>query len=669
MSKGPNEPASVADRISKTGKSPSVVWSVPGTVLLIAFWIGLVSGFLDLGLLILKQHLTGARFFRLGDHFFWTIPAGDTLLLVVSGLVLALAGLAWRGAGFRRIAIGTLTFIGILNASARLPLASYSTLLLSAGVAFQAARWAGDWGRLCHSFGWLVRRTTPFLAGGLLSLIVIWLGEGAWSAWKVKALLPSAPTTGRNVLLVVWDTVRTNNLSLYGYKRSTSPNLDRLARQGVWFDRAFGAAPWTLASHSSMFTGRWSHELSANWLEPLDATYPTIAEFLSSIGYDTAGFVANLDYCSRETGLARGFAHYEDYPITPWDVLTRYVALGNRVDWITEAYVLNKLLEKCVGHGFDLIPRSKEHAKNAGMINRSFLKWLDSRNGPSRPFFAFLNYNDAHSPYEVPDRSIPAFGLRPNSYVDHAILQSWEKFDKNTLDYKHIRMAIDVYDDSIFYLDKRLGHLLDELAKRGVLGDTLVIVASDHGEHLGDHGLFFHGCSLYRQLVNVPLVIVDPGRAPRGRMISEPASLRDLPATIASLVGHNKNSPFPGKSLERFWTESNLVGQSQVEDVLMETDKPPFLANQGREPVSKGPMKSLVSEGLHYIRRGDGSRRDVPSRHRSARANERAVVSALSRFTRAITGAPRGDHSKAMTANRARNRARRPTAERSGVRG
>lgn len=603
---GPNEPAGVADEINRTGKGSLVAWSVPGTVLLIALWIGLVGGFLDLGVFILKQRLTGDRFFRLGDHFFWLIPAGDTVLIVVFGLFLAVAGLMWRGAGFLRVAVAMLTFIGILNATARLPLAPWSAILLSAGVAVQAARWAGGGGRRCNSFGWLVRRTTPLLAGGLLSLILIWFGERVWSEHKVKALLPSAPTTGRNVLLIVWDTVRTNNLSLYGYGRLTSPNLDRLARQGVRFDRAFAAAPWTLASHSSMFTGRWAHELSANWLEPLDATYPTVAEFLSSNGYDTAGFVANLDYCSRETGLARGFAHYEDYPITPWDVFTRYVALGNRVDWVTEAYVLNRLLKLYVGDGFDVIPHSKEHAKNAEIIDRSFLKWLDSRQGRSRPFFAFLNYNDAHSPYEVPDRSIPAFGLRPISYADHAILQSWEKIDKTTLAHQYVQMAIDIYDDSVFYLDKQLGILLDELAKRGVLDDTLVIVASDHGEHLGDHGLFFHGCSLYRQLVNVPLVIVDPGRAPRGRMISEPASLRELPATIASLVGHDKNSPFPGKSLDRFWTESNLVGQSQVGQVLMETDKPPFLTNQGREPVSKGPMKSLISEGLHYIRRGDG---------------------------------------------------------------
>ena len=87
-------------------------------------------------------------------------------------------------------------------------------------------------------------------------------------------------------------------------------------------------------------------------------------------------------------------------------------------------------------------------------------------------------------------------------------------------------MAIDVYDDSISYLDQQLGLLLDELGQRGVLDDTLVIVASDHGEHLGDHLLFFHGCSLYRQVVGVPLVIVDPQASAGGsggRRAGEPA--------------------------------------------------------------------------------------------------------------------------------------------------
>src|SRR4051812_12619024 len=109
--------------------------------------------------------------------------------------------------------------------------------------------------------------------------------------------------------------------------------------------------------------------------------------------------------------------------------------------------------------------------------------------------------------------------------------------DKTKLPYHDVQMANDLYDDSIAYLDRRLGALLDELGRRGVLDDTIVVVTSDHGEHLGDHLLFFHGCSLYRQAVEVPLVIVDPGTTPAGRVVDSPVSLRDLPATVVGLLG------------------------------------------------------------------------------------------------------------------------------------
>ena len=144
----------------------------------------------------------------------------------------------------------------------------------------------------------------------------------------------------------------------------------------------------------------------------------------------------------------------------------------------------------------------------------------------------------------MPDRSIPGFGLRPVSYVDRLTLKSWDTLDKPEVSQGHVQMAIDVYDDSIYYLDRRLGALLDELAKRRVIDDTLIIVASDHGEHLGDHLLFFHGCSLYRQLVNVPLVIVDPTHVPAGRAIAAPVSLRDIPATVVDLLGLDRGGPF-----------------------------------------------------------------------------------------------------------------------------
>jgi arylsulfatase A-like enzyme len=186
-------------------------------------------------------------------------------------------------------------------------------------------------------------------------------------------------------------------------------------------------------------------------------------------------------------------------------------------------------------------------------------------------------------------------------------LKNWDTLDKFKLSLAHVQMANDIYDDSIYYLDQRLGVLLDELERRGVLDQTLVIVASDHGEHLGDHGLFFHGCSLYRQVVGVPLVIVDPNRVPTGRLVVEPVSLRDIPATVVELVGLARDAPFPGRSLARFWAGRARSQAGDTEPILIETGKPLGLTNQGREPVAKGPMKSLVAEGMHYIRAADGA--------------------------------------------------------------
>jgi arylsulfatase A-like enzyme len=374
----------------------------------------------------------------------------------------------------------------------------------------------------------------------------------------------------------------------------------------VRFDLAFSTASWTLPSHASMFTGRWPHELDVDWKSPLRDDVLTLAEYLRSQGYDTAGFAANLEYCSRETGLARGFAHYEDFPIDVYDAFSRYVALGHRIEISSWIFVLDRLLEKYIGRWNNLVPRSSEHVKDAAAVDRAFLGWLAQRREGRRPFFAFLNYNDAHTPYEVPDPSTPGFGLRPASSQDRQTLLHWNALDKARLSSHDVRMAVDVYDDCIAYLDRRLGILLQELSRRGELDKTLVIVTADHGEHLGDHLLFFHGCSLYRQLVQVPLVIVAHKGVPTDRVVAEPVSLCDVPATVIDLLGLRQDASFPGRSLTRFWRRPDQAVSPPAEPLLMETGMPALLTNQGREPAAKGPMKSLVARGMHYIRTADG---------------------------------------------------------------
>ena len=116
---------------------------------------------------------------------------------------------------------------------------------------------------------------------------------GDWVKERREASRPLPPADSPNVLLIVMDTVRADHLSLYGYDRATTPTLEQLAKRGIRFDKARATAPWTLASHASLFTGRWPHELDVQWLTPLRGKFPTLAEYLGSHGYATAGFVAN----------------------------------------------------------------------------------------------------------------------------------------------------------------------------------------------------------------------------------------------------------------------------------------------------------------------------------------------------------------------------------------
>jgi arylsulfatase A-like enzyme len=575
----------------------------PATVLLLAIWIGLIAGFLDLGLLVVNKSLIAPDFYRLGDDFTWIIPAGVTILVLLPAIVIACIARKRRGTVRLGVAVGVLSFVGFLDLCARLPLELWASLLMCGGLAMQLVRLLRP---RRPAFVRLVRRTVPLLAGSLLTIMLVTIGGRAWSEHRASSAVPPTPSAARNVLLIVWDTVRAGNLSLHGYSRPTTPNLERLAGHGVRFDLAFSTSSWTLPSHASLFTGRWPHELGVDWKSPLRADVPTLAEYLTSQGYDTAGFVANLDYCSRETGLARGFARYEDFPIAVYDIFTRYVALSRRIEISSWALVLDRLLEKYVGRWYDLVPRAQEHTKNAADVDRAFLGWLARRQASRRPFFAYLNYNDAHSPYEVPDRSAPANGLRPASSLDRQTLLHWNSLDKARLSYHDVRMAGDVYDDCISYLDRRLGILLEELRRRGVLDNTVVVFTADHGEHLGDHLLFFHGCSLYRQLVQVPLVIVDHKDGPSNRVVTEPVSLCDVPATVIDLLGLGTDGPVPGRSLTRFWRRPDQAVFPPTEPMLMETGKPELLTNQGREPAAKGPMKSLVANGMHYIRTADG---------------------------------------------------------------
>ena len=242
-----------------------------------------------------------------------------------------------------------------------------------------------------------------------------------------------------------------------------------------------------------------------------------------------------------------------------------------------------------------------------------FLHWLSRRPEPGRPFFAFLNYFEAHTRYLLPPGAEYRFGLKPQTDADFQLFERWRDIDKTRLPLRYRTLIVDCYDNCLAYLDERLGELFDELQRRGVLDHTLVIVTADHGEGLGEHDLFDHGESLYRTELRVPLLIVLPARSRYQGVVRETVSLRDLSATITDLVGLGSGSPFPGQSLARLWRDpSPTVASLSGDGALSELADPnPANPNQGRSPAARGPLVSLAAGDFVYIRNEADGREEL----------------------------------------------------------
>jgi arylsulfatase A-like enzyme len=466
-----------------------------------------------------------------------------------------------------------------------------AALVVAAGVGTQAARLAERRGAAGPR---LVRRSLPWLAGSVCLIAILTVGWRSARECLLARSRAAADPGSPNVILLILDSVRAANLSLYGYPRPTTPKLlERFAQGATVFDRAFAAAPWSLPSHASIFTGRRESDLEVDWRTRLGDRWPTLAEALHARGYATAAFVANTEYASWESGLARGFEHYADYPLSLGTAM-KATAFGSVVyPWFrrTTAPVLSRL----TGRERRRLPSSPPH-RSAQAVANSFLDWLDRRH-PS-PFFVFLNLMDAHD-YRAADAPRQRFHTpetRPASRW------AWSDVPPVRLTPADVRMRKDAYDDAIRYLDREVADLIRELDQRQLLTNTVVIITADHGEEFAEHGLVSHGHSLYRLTLGVPLVIRFPGRVPAGKRVGAPVSLQNLAATILDLTGPGRTPPLPGRSLARFWTGED-------------TNPEPIVASTGHEvnlpdwyPTSRGGIRSIAFDRWRYIRNeGDGA--------------------------------------------------------------
>ncbi|MGQ0647594.1 MAG: sulfatase [Gemmatimonadaceae bacterium] len=537
----------------------------------------LAAGLGETGLrfaLLPHRELLSSRIY-LNPQSVWMGPVVNALLMLVPVWLAFLIGRRVKGGKYAYAsAVLVATFLSVFTVSMITRRVSDLALAaLAIGVASQVARLAHHRPRLVQL---LTRRVAIVLAIVSAGAAAVVNGRDAIRERRMLAGLPAAADGAPNVLLLVLDTVRGLELGVGGYPRPTTPNIDRWASRGVVFDRAIAPSPWTLPTHASLFTGKWPHELGIGWSTPFGEGHTTIAERMNALGYATGGFAANLIYCSYLFGLHRGFSTYQDYRFSPSELLGAST-LGRR---IIDLWNRTRGAHVIVGR------------KTAAEINSELLAW-EGDVKPGRPWFAFVNYFDAHDPYDpVPPyrdmfpgtsegwRSI--FDLRVRSAEERAGLQA-------------------AYDGALAYLDMEIGRLLDDLDRRGVLRNTLVIITSDHGEAFGEHGTTGHGSSLYTPVIHVPLVVLPPAAHGAGRRLARFVSLRDVAATIEE-AARPTSREMPGVSLQPLWMGDTLTVLSPP---FSEVDR--LAALPDRYPISKTGLRSLIAaDRWHYIRSGEG---------------------------------------------------------------
>jgi len=303
----------------------------------------------------------------------------------------------------------------------------------------------------------------------------------------------SSGPAAENILFVSFDTTRADRLSAYGYSQPTSPELERLASQGVLFERAYTNVPSTLPAHATMFTGRLpaAHGVRCNGKFSLPAAETTLAEILKTAGFSTGAVVAGFPLDPR-FGIAQGFDDY-DANFSASDSPERK-GLGDDGS------------EFWIGHntaGFE---------RRASQVTERAIRWLSGVDGR---WFLFVHYFDPHTPYS-PD-------------ADRA-----ERFPHP-------------YDAEISSMDAAFGRLLRFVSE--LPGRTLVVATSDHGEGLGDHGEAHHNRYLYDSTLRVPLVVSLEGTAQPGHRVHRNVAHVDLFPTLLELAGVPVPGPVTGRSL------------------------------------------------------------------------------------------------------------------------
>lgn len=345
-----------------------------------------------------------------------------------------------------------------------------------------------------------------------------------------------------NIVFVSFDTLRADHTGFMGYRRNTTPNLDKFAQKSFIFTNAISASSWTLPSTMSWFTGvypsihgvtnkynvqRVTQDEESLPLSLLPESIKTLAEMLKEEGYKTGGFTGGASV-HRQFGFGRGFDTYTD--------------------------------DKNFGGFEESIPKA--------------LSWIrDNKNGKLFVFLHGYNIHGQYVPEKGYDRRFVNFNYKGNltgSTGEQKLLRE-EGLSKGMiyLNKDDVRFLTDLYDEKIQRADALFAQFINEYQKLGLMEKTIFIITSDHGEELYERGRIDHGHSLYEELTKVPLLIKLPGDITR--KISSQVRSIDLMPTILRFVGVPQNTSYNGQIMG-----ANLIplmeGKEKKLDAFSETD-------------------------------------------------------------------------------------------------
>jgi arylsulfatase A-like enzyme len=344
----------------------------------------------------------------------------------------------------------------------------------------------------------------------------------AWGEPRIENRPPEPPPKRPSIVLILVDTLRRDYLGFHGFEGDVSPNLDRLAKESVVFENAFTQAPWTKPSVASLFTslhpdthgldnheglfGPRANQALTTGVLPSEAV--TLAEALKGAGYRTAALVGN-PWLDARYGFDQGFDSYDVVETLP-----------------------------------EILERSRGFMRKDG-----------------EPFFLYLHFMDVHGPYDAPESDFQAMGTSPSlevraapghlpklpPYLSEIPWFGDEEFRERDfgevvtfrLSRSHTLRAR--YAANVRDFDRRVAPLVDEIRNSDLDGKTILLLTSDHGEELLEHGGWDHGFNLYDHQMRVPLLIRAPGARDRGRRVPRPANLVDVMPTLLTMA----NAPLP----------------------------------------------------------------------------------------------------------------------------